>query len=179
MSTSSETQVGQVLVWEPVSKPELDHDVLTSQCTLQKVSCSITAEKDGKVRRLGIKAYRSGWLQTLSHHLGSVATHASTDALTIPVHALAPRITLDRYQVLRAVEELSWATPGRYIRKNMIGPIAENVGHKLNDGMKGELPVFEANCEGEGGPALVCGSSLRLLEDSADQYTDDDDSVNA
>ena len=45
-TTSSETQVGQVLVWEPLLKQELNHDILTSQCTLRKVRCrSIIAEK--------------------------------------------------------------------------------------------------------------------------------------
>ena len=69
------------------------------------------------------------------------------------------------------LEELSWATPGRYIRKNMIGPIAESVRRELNDAMKEELSVFEANCEGEGGPALFRGSSLRMIEESTNHNT--------
>ena len=91
-TTSSETQVDQILVWEPVLKQELHHDVLISQCTLQKVCCSIIRKKDETVRRLRIMLTS----QTLSHRPGTVA---STDALTIPVRALAPRFTLDQYEV--------------------------------------------------------------------------------
>ena len=58
LRTSSGTQVGQVLVWEPVLRRELDHDILTSQCTFQKVCCSITGEKDEKSWRLRIKLTR-------------------------------------------------------------------------------------------------------------------------
>ena len=47
---SSETQASQVLVWEPVLKRELNHDVLISQCTLQKVSCAITGARDEMIR---------------------------------------------------------------------------------------------------------------------------------
>ena len=38
-------------------------------------------------------------MQTLSRHPSLVASHATTDALAVSVRALAPRVTLSRYQV--------------------------------------------------------------------------------